>query len=427
MASKPMHHLIVGADEFEVVDETARSAGFVDTANLADDAVTSDKIADGAVGSDHLGSGAVATAKIADGAVTEDKLGSGAVTVNKIGAGAVATAKLADGAVTTAKINSGAVSTVKIADGAVTTDKIADANVTNGKLASNAVTTAKINDGAVSGAKIASGAVGTGNLADGAVTPAKMTVFVQNIESKNLLPNTAVTKTENGLTFTVYADGSVKVNGTASANTSFFVSTGFSLNSGTYTLSGCPQGGSSSTYRIRAELAASPYSGLANDYGSGSSLTVTNAAIRVYIQIISGYVANELVFRPMIRKSGDSSYAPYAKSNIELSKQTFGNGTGTSNVSSASCKWTRCGNVVRLSGTFYFNTSSSVGNLFTGLPIPADSGGVTTFVAGVDNSGYMKVETCLIDSSGVLALNSVGTHIVDQTIRMTIDTTYIAQ
>lgn len=154
MAAKEMHHLIVGADEFEVVDELARSAGFVDTSNLADDAVTEDKLADGAVTGDKLADGGVDSDAIADGAVTEDKLGAGAVTVNKIGSGAVATAKLADGAVTTGKINSGAVTAVKIADGAVTTDKMADANVTNGKLANGAVSTGKIADNAVTLAKL---------------------------------------------------------------------------------------------------------------------------------------------------------------------------------------------------------------------------------------------------------------------------------
>ena len=50
--------------------------------------------------------------------------------------GAVDTADLADDAVTNAKIDSGAVDTTELADDAVTTDKITDGNVTVGKLAS---------------------------------------------------------------------------------------------------------------------------------------------------------------------------------------------------------------------------------------------------------------------------------------------------
>ena len=63
-------------------------------------------------------------------------IADGAVTTPKIENGAVNTSKLADGAVTAPKIDSGAVSTSKLADGAVTSEKIDDNAVTMQKLSS---------------------------------------------------------------------------------------------------------------------------------------------------------------------------------------------------------------------------------------------------------------------------------------------------
>ena len=99
--------------------------------------------------------GAITSAKIADGAVVESKLASGAVS----------SAKIKDGAVTGAKIADGAVGSSKIASGAVTSSKIADGAVVESKLASGAVTASKIADGAVVESKIASGAVTPDKLA----------------------------------------------------------------------------------------------------------------------------------------------------------------------------------------------------------------------------------------------------------------------
>lgn len=58
--------------------------GQVQTADIADSAVTADKINDGAVTSDKFGDKTVTTAKLADSAVTSLKIGSSAVEINKI-------------------------------------------------------------------------------------------------------------------------------------------------------------------------------------------------------------------------------------------------------------------------------------------------------------------------------------------------------
>jgi hypothetical protein len=97
----------------------------IDAENLANGAVTNDKIADGAV----------KEAKLAPNAVTMDKIATYAVSGSKIAPAAVATNKIVDEAVTEAKISDLAVTEAKIATAAVTNDKIADGAVTEAKLA----------------------------------------------------------------------------------------------------------------------------------------------------------------------------------------------------------------------------------------------------------------------------------------------------
>jgi len=91
-----------------------------------------------------FGVGSIDTADLADGAVTAPKLATDAVTAIKIEADAVTTAKILDDAVTTVKIVDNAITTAKITDANVTTDKILNANVTSAKIASDAVDENKI-------------------------------------------------------------------------------------------------------------------------------------------------------------------------------------------------------------------------------------------------------------------------------------------
>ena len=154
--------------------EIAEGNNGVDTNNIVDHAITTDKLHDASVNTAHIITGAVTTDKLYDGAVTTDKLGASAVTESKIAASAVTTGKIADHAVTTDKLDQQAVTTAKIADNAVTTGKILDGNVTTIKIADGNVTTAKIANGNVTTAKIADGNVTTAKIADGNVTEGKL-------------------------------------------------------------------------------------------------------------------------------------------------------------------------------------------------------------------------------------------------------------
>jgi hypothetical protein len=126
---------------------------------ITNSAITTIKIADENVTTGKLAAEAVTTAKIADANVTTAKLADNAVTTLKIADANVTTAKLADNAVTTLKIADANVTTAKLADNVVTTLKIADANVTTAKLADNAVTTLKIADANVTTAKLADASI----------------------------------------------------------------------------------------------------------------------------------------------------------------------------------------------------------------------------------------------------------------------------
>ena len=75
--------------------------GQIASGMIADDAVTTAKLAAGAVANDNLANSAVTSAKIADDAVTSAKLAAGAVDANALAAGAVTSAKIAEGTIPT--------------------------------------------------------------------------------------------------------------------------------------------------------------------------------------------------------------------------------------------------------------------------------------------------------------------------------------
>lgn len=132
------------------------------------------------------------------------------------------------------------------------------------------------------------------------------------ITGRNMLPK-GNTTTMAGVSYVVRDDGSVRASGTATA-TSFWASAVY-LPAGTYAFSGCPAGGSDTTYRIdmRDALGGSGLSGVGSDSGNGNKFTLT-APKMVYlnIRINNGYTANNLVFYPQIEYGTEKTeYTPY--------------------------------------------------------------------------------------------------------------------
>ena len=143
-------------------------------------------------------------------------------------------------------------------------------------------------------------------------------------QSKNLIPYPYLetTRTANGLTFTDNGNGTITVNGTATATTVFQIkgrSSGntLGLEDGTeYTISGCPNGGSGSTYKV--DILKYSSTAYATDYGSGASFTYSEAtaddvAGQIRIVFYTGTTVSNLVFKPMIRLASetDDSWQPY--------------------------------------------------------------------------------------------------------------------
>lgn len=121
----------------------------------------------------------------------------------------------------------------------------------------------------------------------------------------------------SGVSFTINEDLSITVNGTASeANAVFVLSMrgGFSIEEGEWVLSGCPSGGSSSTYNITI-------AGTVSDTGETANFTVVSSKL-VRLYVLSGTTVDNLLFKPMVCSRADwevsKKYQPWRPSYEEL-------------------------------------------------------------------------------------------------------------
>lgn len=128
-------------------------------------------------------------------------------------------------------------------------------------------------------------------------------------EGYNLLPPFSSTVL-NGITYTKNEDGTITVNGTASADS--FYRQNINLEEGDYYLSGSPTGGANNTYYLQAM----GYGEAGNDYGSGTTFKVTtSSSVGIRIMIYQGVTVNNLVFKPMIVKGTEKKdYEQYGVS-----------------------------------------------------------------------------------------------------------------
>lgn len=132
---------------------------------------------------------------------------------------------------------------------------------------------------------------------------------------KNLLKNTASNKTSQGITFTKSNSG-VSVVGTATANSFYYPNENFYLPAGNYRLSGCPNGGSASTYYLSIQKVENGATSLiGRDFGNGLDFTVPeDVTLKVFIGIVSGQTV-DLNFKPMIELASVATgeYEPYTE------------------------------------------------------------------------------------------------------------------
>ena len=133
---------------------------------------------------------------------------------------------------------------------------------------------------------------------------------------KNLVNTSSNYEIRNyGVTWTINQDNSVTANGSTQSPFALFLIKLY-LKQGSYIINGCPENGGQNTYRC--EIRDTGLSSISQDVGSGATVNIASDGFYYYsIRIASGYTCNDLIFYPMIRKSGieDDTYEPYIENN----------------------------------------------------------------------------------------------------------------
>lgn len=128
-------------------------------------------------------------------------------------------------------------------------------------------------------------------------------------------------QTISGVTWTVNSDGTVTANGTATANSFFYIipgNTNIAFGEKTH-ISGCPAGGSASTYEIQVSMTGGT---TYHDYGDGEFIPYDYVYRYFVLCVRNGYTASNLIFRPMICDTWKyvltPLFVPYSPTNAEL-------------------------------------------------------------------------------------------------------------
>lgn len=121
-------------------------------------------------------------------------------------------------------------------------------------------------------------------------------------------------ETKNGITFTPNNDGSVTVNGTATANSyitygTLYIPTG---ENSTFRLSGCPENGGTPKYRMYLAGGGATYI----DFGKGIKFTDSGKQLSAVIYITNGFTANDLTFFPMVTYVENEEQYAETKANL---------------------------------------------------------------------------------------------------------------
>ena len=154
-------------------------------------------------------------------------------------------------------------------------------------------------------------------------------VIPVTVSGKNLLNHIVTNRViDQTLTVVVNNDRSITLNGASSSTQSINIIQDFIPQSGyTYLLSGCPSGGSYSSYTMDM---LNNNGIIKADSGNGTSFNADDriGTLRIRIRIASNYKCDNLTFYPMIRlaNAGNSAYEPYTESatiNIFLDEPVY--------------------------------------------------------------------------------------------------------
>ena len=126
---------------------------------------------------------------------------------------------------------------------------------------------------------------------------------------KNLIPYPYFNEfsTKNGVLFSDEGEGKVRVNGTASKDASLLLKyrgTKFTIPKGMFYLSGCPKGGSTSTYFLGIDgYKGDTWKWSYRDVGNGIAFNTENLeydSINIYIRVLKDSTVNNLIFKPQL-------------------------------------------------------------------------------------------------------------------------------
>lgn len=163
-----------GKSTKELLDEKVNKTDQLGTTQIADKAVTTEKLENESVTTDKLDAASVTTDKVADANITTSKLADSSVETEKINNKAVTTDKLNDGAVDNSKLSPNAVTSEKIKNESIITEKLNDRAVTTEKVDEKAITNTKLGDQSVDGRVVREGTMETKHLANESVTTDKV-------------------------------------------------------------------------------------------------------------------------------------------------------------------------------------------------------------------------------------------------------------
>lgn len=163
-----------GKSTKELLDEKVNKTDQLGTTQIADKAVTTEKLENESVTTDKLDAASVTTDKVADANITTSKLADSSVETEKINNKAVTTDKLNDGAVDNSKLSPNAVTSEKIKNESIITEKLNDRAVTTEKVEEKAITNAKLGDQSVDGRVVCEVSLETKHFANESVTTEKV-------------------------------------------------------------------------------------------------------------------------------------------------------------------------------------------------------------------------------------------------------------
>lgn len=242
-----------------------------------------------------------------------------------------------------------------------------------------------------------------------------------NVVGKNLLvyPYNYASYTSNGVTFTANSDGSITVNGTATANAIYTIRSTMNLADSTYVLSGGKTAYKYIGFGYFASDSATSETRVNNNSASGIAFTSHQGRI-TYIQLVvsNGQTCNNETFYPMIRLASDTdaTFEPYNgnTTTVDLGRTVYGGSLNvTTGVLTVDKIYYECQN---LSG--WQKSTNYPGGFFrarSSLPILVNTPFVCSHAKSVTNlSDYVK-GTCYMDGSINIRIMDESATVADWT------------